>query len=252
VRRSVLELARFAPSGRSIIVGFMLLAIAVGGYVAARNTSLFAVREIQVRGGTPELRRQVRVVLRAELGQSLLQVDASALDQRLSALSGVRTFSYDRAFPHTLRVVVRSERPVVVLRQGSDAYLVAAGGRVLRPLAHPHLSSLPRVYVTKDVKIAVGSTPSGAVTAAAAAAAAARGASLPGGVHFVDVGPRSLTLRLGAAFDLRLGDPSDLHLKVAIARRILAVSGAVTAGTGYLDVSLPQRPVLATNSQVGG
>jgi hypothetical protein len=51
---------------------------------------------------------------------------------------------------------------------------------------------------------------------------------------------------------LRLGDPSDLHLKVAIARRILAVSGAVTAGTGYLDVSLPQRPVLATNSQVGG
>lgn len=252
MRRSVLELARFAPSGRSIIVGFALLAIAVGGYFAARNTSLFAVREIQVRGGTAQLRRQVRLALRAEVGQSLLRVDAGALDQRLSTLSGLRTFSYDRAFPHTLRVVVKSERPVLVLRQGGDAYLVAAGGRVLRPLAHPQLSALPRVYVTKDVKIAVGSTPAGTVTAAAAAAAAAHGAALPGGVHFVDVGPRSLTLRLGAAFELRLGDPSDLHLKVAIARRILAVSGPVTAGTGYLDVSLPQRPVLATNSQVGG
>lgn len=251
-RRSVLELARFAPSGRSIIVGVALLAIAVGGYLAARNTSLFAVRAIEVRGGTPELRREVQAALRTEVGQSLLRVDAGTIDQRLSTLSGVRSFSYDRAFPHTLRVVVRPERPVLVLRQGAGAYLVASGGRVLRSLAHPHLSSLPRVYVTKDVKIAVGSTPSGGVAAAAAAVAVVRGAALPGGVHFVDVGPRSLTLRLGAAFELRLGDASDLRLKVAIARRILRVSGAVTAGSGYLDVSLPERPVLAANSQVGG
>jgi hypothetical protein len=82
--------------------------------------------------------------------------------------------------------------------------------------------------------------------------AVVRGAHLPGGVHFVDVGPRSLTLRLGATFELRLGDASDLHLKVAIARRILGLDTAVTAGSGYLDVSLPERSVLSTNSQVGG
>lgn len=251
-RRSVLELARFAPSGRSIVVGVALLAIAIGGYLAARNTSLFAVQTIEIRGGTPQLRREVRLALRPEVGQSLLRVNAGTLDQQLAALSGLRTFSYDRAFPHTLRVVVRRERPVIVLRQGGDAYLVAAGGRVLRPLAHPHLSRLPRVYVTKDVKIDVGSTPSGAVAAAAAATAAARGAGLPGGVHFVEVGPRNLTLRLGAAFELRLGDVSDLRLKVAIARRILRLSTDVTTGTGYLDVSVPERPVLAQNSQVGG
>jgi cell division protein FtsQ len=252
VRRTVLELARFAPSGRSVVVGVALLAITVGGYLAARSTSLFAVQTIEIRGGTPVLRRQVRVALRDEVGVSLLRVDAGAIDQRLAGLSAVRSFAFDRSFPHTLRVVVRSERPVLVLRQGADAYLVAAAGRVLRPLAHPQLSSLPRVYVTKDVKIAIGSTPSATVTAAAAAVAAARGAALPGGVHFVDVGPRSLTLRLGAAFELRLGDASDLRLKVAIARRILRLSTDVTAGTGYLDVSVPERPVLAANSQVGG
>jgi hypothetical protein len=251
-RRSVLELARFAPSGRSILVGVALLALAVGGYFVARDTSLFGVRTIEVRGGTPQLRREVRLALRAEEGQSLLRVDARALDGRLATLSGVRSFTYDRAFPHTLRVVVRPERPVLVLRQGVDAYLVAAGGRVLRPLSHPHLSSLPRVYVTKDVKIAVGATPSAGVAAAAAAVAVVRGAHLPGGVHFVDVGPRSLTLRLGATFELRLGDASDLRLKVAIARRILGLDTSVTAGGGYLDVSLPERSVLSTNSQVGG
>jgi cell division septal protein FtsQ len=252
VRRSVLELARFAPSGRSVIVGVVLLLLAVGGYFAARDTSLFAVRAIDVRGGTPALRSEVRVALAAETGQSLLRVDSSALDNRLSALSGLRSFSYDRAFPHTLRVVVRAERPVLVLRQGSDAYLVAMGGRVLRPLAHPQLSSLPRLYVKKDVKIAVGETPSDAVAAGAAAAAVVRSAVLPGGAHFVDVAAHDLTVRLGAAFELRLGDASDLRLKIAIARRILAVSPGVTAGSGYLDVSVPERPVLAPNSQVGG
>jgi hypothetical protein len=39
---------------------------------------------------------------------------------------------------------------------------------------------------------------------------------------------------------------------VAIARRILGLDTSVTAGGGYLDVSLPERSVLSTNSQVGG
>ena len=138
------------------------------------------VRTIEVRGGTPQLRRQVWLALRTEVGRSLLRVDASAIDEQLSTLSGLRSFSYDRAFPHTLRVVVRPERPVLVLRQGGDAYLVAAGGRVLRPLAHPHLSSLPRVYVTKDVKIDRRHDTVGGRCAAAAAAAVARGAASAG------------------------------------------------------------------------
>ena len=56
----------------------------------------------------------------------------------------------------------------------------------------------------------------------------------------------------GSNFELRLGDTSDLRLKLAIARRILNSTGAVTAGPGYLDVSLPERPVLVGNSQGGG
>ena len=196
-------------SGRSVVVGVVLLALSLGSYVAARNTSLFAVRDVEVRGGTPQLRREVRNALDAEVGRSLLRVDAGTLDERLSSLSGLRSFSYDRAFPHTLRVVVRPERPVLVLRQGSDAYLVG-DGRSRPPAARRTrtFSSLPRLYVTKDVKLTVGATPSAAVTGAAAAVAVARNAELPGGVHFVDVGPHDLTLRLGAAFELRLGDAS--------------------------------------------
>jgi hypothetical protein len=49
-----------------------------------------------------------------------------------------------------------------------------------------------------------------------------------------------LLLKLRSGFELRLGEPSDLRLKLAIARRALRT---VPAGSTYLDVSVPGRPV---------
>ena len=50
---------------------------------------------------------------------------------------------------------------------------------------------------------------------------------------------------------VRLGDAGDLRLKLAIAKRILRVVGG-TAATGYVDVSVPERPVANSNPQVEG
>jgi hypothetical protein len=253
-RRSAPELRRLAPSGRSILIGLALLVVTVGAYVAARQTSLFALRTIDVRGGTPALRAQVRTALSDDLGRSLLRVDAGTVASALDPLPGVRDFTYDRSFPHTLRVVVHAEQPVLLLRQvpGTGAYLVAASGRVIRTLAHPHLSSLPRIWVTKDTDVKVGDRVAPGLAEAAAALSLLHGAPLPGGVHLARVSKKELTLVLGGGLELRLGDGGDLRLKLAIARRILGATGAATAGGGYLDVSVPERPVLSQNSQVGG
>ena len=246
------ELARLAPSGRSILIGLGILLAAVGAYFAARDTSLFAVRTLDVRGGTPELRAEVRTALDDEVGRSLLRVDSAGLDARVSALSGVRAFTFDRSFPHTLRVVIRAEHPVLVVRQGSHAFLVAASGRVLRPLSHPRLSHLPRLYVKKDVTLTPNGSAPPSVRGAASALGAIRDSGLPTGVRFVESGATELTLRLGSGFEVRLGDATDLRLKLAIARRILRETRAATGGVGYVDVSVPERSVLDTNSQPGG
>jgi hypothetical protein len=253
-RRGVPDIARLAPSGRSILIGLALLALAVGAYAVARETSVFAVQRLEVRGGTPALQAQVRAALAPALGKSLLRVDGNTIARAVAPLPGVRSYTFDRSFPHTLRVVVRPEQPVFILRRvpGSDAFLIAASGRVLRPLAHSHLSSLPRLWVTKDVQVAVGERLGPAPTEAAHALWLLRGAPLPGGVHVVRADTKQLTLVLGSGLDLRLGDDGDLRLKLAIARRILRLTGAATLGGGYLDVSVPERPVLSTNSQVGG
>ena len=49
---------------------------------------------------------------------------------------------------------------------------------------------------------------------------------------------------LGAGLEMRLGDAGDLRLKLAVARRILHADGAAGTAHGYLDVSVPERPVL--------
>jgi cell division septal protein FtsQ len=245
------QLARLAPSGRSVLIGLALFALAVGGYLAARETSIFAVRTIDIRGGDPALRSQVKAALADEVGQSLMKIDGAGLDRRIAPLPGVRSFHYDRAFPNTLRVLLRPEQPVLVLRTGADAYLVAATGRVIRKLAHPHLSHLPRLWVAHDVQVRVGDPLPPAIGAAATALAPLQGAPLPGGVRVVR-GGKELTLVLGGGLEVRLGDHGDLQLKLAIARRILRSTTAPATAGGYVDVSVPERPVLLLNSQVGG
>lgn len=246
-----LHLARLAPSGRSILTGLALLALGIGGFLGARETSIFAVRTIDIRGGDESLRAQVKTALAGEKGRSLMKIDGDSLSRNLAPIPGVRSFEYDRAFPNTLRVVLRPEQPVLVLRSGADAYLVAATGRVIRPLAHPRLTQLPRLWVARDVHVEAGEPLPAALGSAATALAPLRGAPLPGGVRLVR-GGKELTLVLGGGLEVRLGDHGDLQLKLAIARRILRATAAAATGGGYLDVSVPERPVLALNAQVAG
>jgi cell division septal protein FtsQ len=252
VRRAAPELARLAPSGRSIVVGLLLFALAAGAYYGARETSVFAVRTLDIRGGTPAIRAEVRAALVADLDKSLLRIAGGDLERRLAPLPDVHSFRYDRAFPHTLRIVIRPERPVLVVRRGHDAFLVAATGRVLRPLLHPRRSSLPRLWLKKDVSLRTGDVLPGHTIAAPVVLASLQGAELPGGVKDVRVGTGELTLDLNGGLQVRLGDAGDLRLKLAIARRILRATGAAVAGAGYLDVSVPERPVLSSESQVEG
>ncbi|MGZ4292419.1 MAG: cell division protein FtsQ/DivIB [Gaiellaceae bacterium] len=253
-RRALPEFGPLTPSLRSVAAGLLVMVLAAGAYVGARDTSVFAVRTIDVQGGTPALRDEVRSALADEAGTSLLKVGGASVAARVSPIPELKSFTVDRAFPHTLRVVVKREVPVLVVRRvpGNEAFLVAASGKVIKTLPHPRLSSLPRLWVKKDVPVTVGSPLPSRLTAAATALSTLRGAGLPTGVAAVRVGVDELTLTLGSGFEVRLGDPGDMRLKLAIARRVLRATSAAVGGSGYVDVSVPLRPVLSTDSQVGG
>jgi cell division protein FtsQ len=234
-----LDVARFSPSGRSLLVGLLILACAFGAYALARGTSAFAVRGVVVQGATPEVAAQVRQVLGHVEGRSLLDLDVRALRTAVADVPSVAAVSFDRGFPHTLNVLVTPERPVAVARQGTDAWLVSAGGRVIAPLERGARGGLPRLWLKRDVELAAGATLAGAPLQAARAVAPLDGVRLPR-VASVRSSRGELTLVLRSGVELRLGDGTDRLLKLTIAHRILP---SLLATGGYLDVSVPERPV---------
>lgn len=242
-----LEPARLAPSGRSLLLGLALLAAAGGAFAVARGTSLFAVRTIEVRGGSPAIAAQVRSALAPLEGESLVALSATEVERRVSTLPVVESASLDRAFPSTLRIFVRAERALAVVRRGADAWLVSRRGRILRTLPGRARPGLPRIWVSRHTDVRVGARLSGAVALAQRALRPLAGTPFLGRVRFVRANDAELTLVLRSGLEVRLRDERDLRLKLAVARRILAATGTLP---GYLDVSVPERPVAASNPQV--
>jgi cell division protein FtsQ len=246
-RRQASAQLRLLPSRGSVLVGLALFSAAAAAFAAARETPLFAVDTVQVRGATPAVARQVKQALAGELGTSLLKIDGGTVDHRLAGVAWVATSSVDRAFPHTLVVTIKRERPVAVLRRGAHSWLVSARGRVLVELPHGARRELPRIWVPGSV----AAPEVGSLLGEQAGGRAARALAPLASVHFparissVATGPAELTFVLRSGLELRLGDAGDLRLKLAVARRVLHVLGSTGPGA-YVDVSVPERPVART------
>jgi len=234
--------ARLTPSGRSILVGLLILLAALAAYGAARSTSAFAIRSFEVHGASAEVAADISRALASERGETLLAVDLAGLELRIEALPWVADATLDRVFPNTLSVTVVPELPAAVIRQGASSWLVGASGRVLATLEPKQRLDLPRIWLKRGVEVAVGQPIGGIPEAAVKAVAPLTHAPLPARVASVRASDTELTLVLRSGFEVRLGDGSERALKLEIARRILPALGA----EGYLDVSVPKHPVAAT------
>lgn len=230
----------------AVLFALALLGGAVGLYVAARQTSLFALTRIQVAGAPPAVAAEVRSALASYEGRSLVRFDSRDARRRLAAVSDIANARFDRDFPHTLRVRVHLERPVAVLRRGADAWVVSASARVLRRLEKRPFPRLPRIWVPAETDVSVNSTLAGVAAMGVAAVAPLRPLHVGADVRQVLTSDQELTLVLGSGTELRLGDSGDIRLKLSIAKQILPIA----TGATYLDVSVPERPVAGYNPQV--
>jgi len=197
---------------------------------------------------------EVRRALKPELGRSLIVISGGQIANLVAPIPDVVSVRFDRAFPHTLHVTVRAEHGVLLLRQRRKSWVVSSRGRVMATVQHPRRSSLPRLWLPASVPVSVGERlPLYDGSLAAAAVAPIDPGVFSGGVRTVVSSKNALTLVLGSGAQIRLGDLGDLELKLTVARRILRIgtSEGVAASSAYVDVSVPERPVLGSpNSQV--
>ena len=248
------DVRSFVATPTSLVAAAAVVVIAALVYLAARESSLFAVTRIEVAGAPPAVAAQARAALRFADGQNLLRLDGDGVVDALERLPSVYRASYDRDFPHTLKIRVVPERPVAVLRRGVDSWIVSARGRVIGPLQRGGLRLLPRIWLGATAVVRVGEIlrdPSGAI--ASLALSSFRGAGLGGRISFVKAEGGRLIVGLRNGLEIRFGPPVDLALKLAVTRSILPTLAAPDAGgPRYLDVAVPERPVAGTNPQVEG
>jgi cell division protein FtsQ len=263
-RQPALALARprtvSALSGRwrrGAIIGACIVSVLGLLYLGARETSIFALQTIEVEGAPAKVRRSVLQTLEETRGTSLVTLDGDAIVRRLEALPSVQSVTYDRAFPHTLRLEVMAEKPVAVLDQGPIRWVTSVRGRVIARTTADTGPDLPRIRYDSDTPLAEGRFVSdeGVKTVLAALAEAPRGMMLPIHEGRLEDGELIFTLagEGGSRPLLLLGEPVDVGTKLRVAALVLRkLDFDERAALSYLDVALPDRPVASTNPLVSG
>ena len=240
------------------------VAVAAGGgvavlallYLGARETPVFAVRDIEVTGGTPAVQRGVEAAARPAKGTSLVALDGAALIEELEALPTVRSATYDRAFPSTLRIFVRPELPLAVLRLGTDRWVLSERGRVIRSYVADPAERYPAFRLPARPNVRPGSFVTDTEATAVLGALASVPKHFPARIDKINVDDGRLTMDLKAPWGsprLQLGEAVDLRVKLAVAALLIRSLAADYRGlVTYVDVSVPERSVVGTNPQVGG
>lgn len=205
------------------------------------------MQRIDVQGAPPALAAHIRAALQPLEGASLVSFSRGDADGRLAAIPQIATVHYDRDFPHTLRVQVTVEQPVAVLRRATDAWVVSSTGRVLAALKPGSYPPLPRIWLAAETAVTVGSPIE--TGKAVTVAGALRGARFP--IHVLavrDDGNGELVLQVSGGREVRLGDTSNLRVKLAVAAAVLARA----PGALYVDVTVPTRAVAGYQSADSG
>jgi cell division septal protein FtsQ len=225
-------------------------------YLAARETPLFAVRTVEITGGSEAVRKAVREAAQPVEGESLVALDGKSLVRDLEALPSVRSASYDRAFPSTLRIFVRPELPVGIVHLGPDRWVVSERGRVIRRYAPGSSERYPRFGLPGRPNVVPGSYVIDPGARVVLGALAVVPKNFPVRIHMVHLEGGQLTMDLRAPWggpELRLGEAVDVEVKLAVAAAVLrSLSADAGSSVGYLDVSVPERAVVGSDPQVEG
>jgi cell division septal protein FtsQ len=238
---------------RPTAITILVLGCLVAAYVLARQTSLFAVRAVDVTGAPPSVVRDVERVTASVRGTSLVALDRGALERRLLALPSVVAVRVDRAFPSRLDIEVVPEHPAAVVRAGRRAWVVSRRGRVVRAVGIGAFSKLARIWLPSATHLTPGTTINRDEQALALRALVLVPAGFPAKVSSARDESGDIVFVLGDGVELRLGPRDELRLKLRVAARILAtVPPRELARIDYLDVGTPERVVAGIKSQVGG
>jgi len=246
-RRAAVTRERGRRRLRLFVAGLVIVALGVGALVVG-HSPLLSARHVEVTGARHTPVSEVMAVTALGRHPPLLDVDPSALEQRIEQLPWVRSARVSLGWPDAVHVALQERVPAAVTAgvgaQRGQWALVDGTGRVLGYVSSI-LSTTPAlpVLVTPSSPGQPGSTLRAGATPALAVVRAVAG-QLPLAVRSViGASGGTVTLELTRNVQAKLGTTQLLAAKVAALRSVLV--GAPPPGPEVIDVTVPSEPTVA-------
>jgi cell division protein FtsQ len=208
-----------------------------GGWMWLRSSPLTAVEHVRIEGVHGAQAGQIEGALAdAARRMSTLAVSASQLRAAVAAYPVVRQVRASASFPHTLRIAVVEQQPAAELLAGGVRTAVAGDGVALGEALLR--GGLPKIEAAVAPLAGKRLRDAGALSCLAVVSAAP--APLARAIARVYVGPRGVTVAMKNGLLAYFGDAGRPHAKWLSLIAVLADHGS--AGAGYVDVRVPERP----------
>lgn len=233
-RRRSRRIPRPSPFALALLAGVAI--ILGGGYLWVRDSSLVAVKRVQIIGLSGPQVPQIRGALRsAALDMTTLDVNMGQLRTAVTPYPQVLSLRVSTQFPHGLVIHVEEHVPVATISEGGRTVQVTGAGVVVGGRVRGSLPMLP-------LRIAAGPTrlEQPGTLAVLRVLAAAPYALLAHIATAHDGSEHGAVVALRNGPDLYFGAPDYLAAKWAAALAVLGNSSS--AGAQYIDVTDPQRP----------
>jgi Cell division septal protein len=234
---------------RLVVLALMIVAAAgAAGFVWVRSSDVFTIERLIVSPGQHVTEAQLRGAAGSALGSTLLRVDLDTLKQKMMVLAYVRDVKVYRRFPDALEIQVEEYAPAAVV-QATDGrrWLVADDGRVLeRGSGAPGKMSL--VVPAGVTQLQAGGVVASQLVQVLPVAALLHDADIwPAAAHPVAKVVVStygeVALVLGGGAEVRLGEPTDLEMKLMVAAEIIDRKSREGRPIEYVDVRDPGMAV---------
>ena len=237
-----------AISGRRRV---MLIALLAGALVLTyfgwfRDSSLVAVRDVEVEGVTGADRERIVANLTdAARGMTTLHVQTDQLQNVAREFPTVASVSADTSFPHGITIQVIERRPKLIVRAGDREIPVGGDGSLL-PGAELGDRDLPELTLEElPTSGRLSGDPLSEALAIGAAPAPLR-PLVAGSSVSVDYG---IVVTMRGGIELRFGNRDRADQKWTAVAAILA--DRQLTSVSYVDVRVPDRPAVGGASTAG-
>lgn len=110
-------------------------ALFVLGYSALLSAPYFEIREISVRGLKELTEKDILALAKVQLRSNILAVNTDAVTERIAANAWVKNIYVGRELPNRLVLEVRERKPVALVKEAGNFYLMDSDGHVFKKLS---------------------------------------------------------------------------------------------------------------------